>query len=1074
MSEVHVVHRFLSRLKELGWKFVEGRCPSRGVTVSDPILDRVFDESFRRLNWRVLETEGLGDRVDVVLTKVRDLLRKSEPHEVLEFLRRGVYVREGGKSARVVLIDYENVENNEFLACPEVSFPGERGRVRPDVVLYVNGIPLVVVEVKDPLRLGERAIEEGYNQLRRYERQYPELFKYVQVGVVYTDEVGSVYMPMSSVLGGGDRWYGRWRDEGGKYDIFDLLDRARFLEVLRWFVFYKGQRKDQKVVPRYNQYWATYKAVKRAREYLLGNDYRNRGLIWHWQGSGKTYIMFYIAYQFFHRFLERDPLVFFIVDRRELQRQLYDEFIKDLYAPHFQEYVRVVESIDELRSILRDIAERETSGRAAGRGVFIVLVQKFRPDEFKNVKPIKKKEVLILLDEAHRSVYGVLGATLNRLFPNAVKFAFTGTPVMRYERNTFEYFSYPRDGELYLDKYFIADSIKDGYTVPLRYQVVQEIGDLRINVSEREIKELLERWVQIVKEVSGKNIEEVSSLDDAVEEGIVTVEEIRHRLNRIKVFLENPERLRRIAEYIAERIEEDTEAFRFKAIVVTASRLACVRMKRALDEALSRRFGEEAKKWSEVVMTYTNNDPEEIQSYMEEMLKRWRGPEGLRAWEEANRRIQERFKDGEDPRILIVTDMLITGFDFPRLKVMYLDKPLFEHRLLQAIARVNRPYRSGDVEKQFGLVIDFVGLLEHVKEALARYELLDNVTLSDLFETSINRVTEALRQLDALIRDIKRRLLDGVRIGVHEVKIDIDSLVSRLSDEDVYEELRQAALFLAMGFDSDVNVSRLVSDMRRAFSLYRALGAYPEKEKFRADIAILHKLYMGIMYHVKGLRLPNGFWSDLINLIHKKTIIPEIGVVDEVTLEPSIFDELLRHVKMIRSFLHSPKAMYTTVDVLLTLKGSLRDKLSNPVYRIIYERLKELEEEWRSSKSVSLAMIDRLKELLSELARYERERREKNLPERLVYDVKEFISRQYKIHVEKLVNTEQVLQRIVNRYMSVPVSTFYEQDRKELRLALLKDLFKILSMKEVEVQQIAHALADYIESEVVYELRRNR
>jgi type I restriction enzyme R subunit len=1074
MSEVHTADQFLNRLEELGWRFVRGRCPSRGVTFSDPILDRVFDESFRRLNWRVLETEGLGDRVDAVLAKVRDLLRRSEPHEVLEFLRRGVYVREGGKSVRVFLIDYENVENNEFLACPEVSFPGEGGRVRPDVVLYVNGIPLVVVEVKDPLRLGERAIEEGYNQLRRYERQYPELFKYVQVGVVYTDEVGSVYMPMSSLYRGGDRWFGRWRDEGGKYDIFGLLDRARFLEVLRWFVFYKGQRKDQKVVPRYNQYWATYKAVKRAREYLLGNDYRNRGLIWHWQGSGKTYIMFYIAYQFFHRFLERDPLVFFVVDRRELQRQLYDEFIKDLYAPHFQEYVKTVESIDELRSILRGIAERESSGRAAGRGVFIVLVQKFRPDEFKDVKPIKKKEVLILLDEAHRSVYGVLGATLNRLFPNAVKFAFTGTPVMRYERNTFEHFSYPKAGEPYLDKYFIADSIKDGYTVPLRYQVVQEIGDLRINVSEREIKELLERWVQIVEEVSGKNVEEVSSLDDAVEEGIVTVEEIRHRLNRIKVFLENPERLRRIVEYIAERIYEDTEAFRFKAIVVTASRLACVRMKRALDEALSRRFGEEAKKWSEVVMTYTNNDPEEIQSYMEEMLKRWRGPEGLRAWEEANWRIQERFKDGEDPRILIVTDMLITGFDFPRLKVMYLDKPLFEHRLLQAIARVNRPYRSGDVEKQFGLVIDFVGLLEHVKEALARYELLDNETLSDLFETSINRVAEALRQLDALIKDIKRRLLDGVRIGVHEVKIDIDSLVNRLSDEDVYEKLRQAALLLAMGFDSDVNVSRLVSDMRRAFSLYRALGAYPEKEKFRADIAILHKLYMGIMYHVKGLRLPNGFWSDLINLIHKKTIIPEIGVIDEVTLEPSIFDELLRHVKMIRDFSHSPKEVYAAGEVLLALKGSLRDKLSNPVYRVIYERLKELEGEWRSSRSVSRAMINRLRELLSELARYERERREKSLPERLVYDVKEFISRQYKMHVEKLVNTEQVLQKIVNRYVSVPVSTFYEQDRKELRLALLKDLFKILSMKEGDVQQIAHALADYIESEVVYELRRNR
>jgi type I restriction enzyme R subunit len=540
--------------------------------------------------------------------------------------------------------------------------------------------------------------------------------------------------------------------------------------------------------------------------------------------------------------------------------------------------------------------------------------------------------------------------------------------------------------------------------------------------------------------------------------------------------LENPERLRRIAEYIAERIEEDTEAFRFKAIVVTASRLACVRMKRALDEALSRRFGEGAKKWSEVVMTYTNNDPEEIQSYMEEMLKRWRGPEGLRAWEEANRRIQERFKDGEDPRILIVTDMLITGFDFPRLKVMYLDKPLFEHRLLQAIARVNRPYRSGDVEKQFGLVIDFVGLLEHVKEALARYEMLDGETLSDLFETSINRVTEALRQLDTLIKSIKQRLLSGVRIGVHEIKIDIDSLVSRLSGEEVYEELSQAALLLAQGYvDSEnVNVSRLVSDMKRAFSLYRALGAYPEKEKFRADIAILYKLYMGVMYHVKGLRLPNGFWSDLIGLIHRKTIIPEIGVVAEVTIKPSIVDGLLHDVKMIRSHSRSPKAVYAAGGVLLTLRGLLRGNLSNPVYRVIYERLKELEEEWRGSRSMSLAMVDRLEKLLVDLAKYEREREKKSLPERLVYDVKEFISRRYKIHVEKLENTERVIQKIVNKYMTVSVSAFYEQDRKELRVALLKDLFKILSMKEGDVQQIAYALADYIESEVMYELRRGR
>jgi len=141
---------------------------------------------------------------------------------------------------------------------------------------------------------------------------------------------------------------------------------------------------------------------------------------------------------------------------------------------------------------------------------------------------------------------------------------------------------------------------------------------------------------------------------------------------------------------------------------------------------------------------------------------------------------------------------------------------------------------------------------------------------------------------------------------------------------------------------------------------------------------------------------------------------------------------------------------------------------------VIYERLKELEEEWRNSRSLSIAMVNRLEKMLEDLVRYERKREEKSLPERLVYDVKEFIYRQYNIPVEKLENTEQVIQKIVNKYMTISVSTFYEQDKKELRLALLKDLFKILRMKEDEVQQIANALAEYIESEVIYELRRGR
>jgi type I restriction enzyme R subunit len=1065
MSEEEVVKELLEKLEGLGWRRAS-ECPTEGEVVTSPILDRVFEESFRKLNEKALINAGLGNKVSDIIRKVRDTLVGSEPHKVLEYLRGGLPpIREGKKSnsINVILINYDNIDNNVFVVCRNATFPGETGPIKPDIVLYINGIPIVVIEVKDPYRLGERAISEGYNQLLRYEREYPDLFKYVQIGVVYTSDEDSVYMPMSSVYRGRDRWYGRWRDLNGRYNIVDLLDRSRILDVLRWFIFYKGQRKDEKVIPRYNQYWATVKAVDRIVNYLEGRDDRNRGLIWQWQGSGKTYIMFYIAYQFFKRFYNRDPIVFFIVDRRELQRQLYDEFIKDIYAEYFQEYVEIVESIEKLKGILRDIKEREASGRSVTRGIYVTLVQKFRPEEFNDLQHIQKREILVLLDEAHRSLYGVLGATLNRLLPKAVKFAFTGTPVMNYERNTFNLFAYPERSEYYLDRYFIMDSIRDGYTLPLKYQVVQEIEGLRINVSLDEIKGLLDSWL--------KHASDVGSLDDLVDEVTVTKEEIKQRLNRIKVFLENENRLRQIAEYIAKRIEDDTEKFRFKAIVVTASRLACVRMKRALDEALVRRFGEEARRWSEVLMTYTNNDPEEIRNYMNELLDRWRGPEGVRDWDEVNRRIQESFKDSEYPRILIVTDMLITGFDFPRLKVMYLDKPLYEHRLLQAIARVNRPYKHDDVEKQFGLIVDFVGLMDNVKEALAKYEL-DEKTYEDLFKESITRLDTAYDELDRVIKNIKQRLLDGVKVGVHEVRLNIDELVKRVEQgRDIYGELGRAALVLAQGYANyDPGVLELMSDIRRAQYLYQALGAFEEKLRFHDDLVILNKLYNGVMHYARDAKLPEGFWRDLLKLVHEKTAIPSIELTGELTIDLNTLEDVLNRVRGLQGSLQDLEAMYVAAEALLTIRGFLGLEPANPVYEVIYERLRRLEEEWRNSRVLSREMINGLIKLMNEIISYRREREKLSLSERLMYDIKRYISNRFQVNDIKLDNTKKVIENMINNYSP---SHKYEKPIKDLRKALLMDLFKALKgVNTVDVKQVVYSLASYIESEVLRELQR--
>jgi type I restriction enzyme R subunit len=865
MSEEGVIQEFLRRLEDLGWK-KSAYCP-KIVRENAIIIDEIFEERFKRLNHKALTSEGLEDKIDAVLSKVKETLMRAEPHEFLEYLRSGLSVEESRKRVKVVLIDYENIDNNDFIICEKVRFLGEKSDI-PDVTLYINGIPLVVIEVEDPLRLGERALGEGINQLYGYEREIPWLFKYVQIGVVYTDAENSVYMPMMRDWRGKERWFGRWRDSNGNYNILDLLRRERLLDILRWFIFYKGERKDNKVIPRYNQYWATIKAVKRVTNYLEGRDARNRGLIWHWQGSGKTYTMFYIAYQFYRRFFEKDPIVFFIVDRKDLQRQLYDEFIKDIYAQYFHEYIKIIERIEDLKSILKDIKEKEINRLAISRGVYVVLIQKFRPEELEELSPIDKREIVILLDEAHRSQYGVLGATLSRVLPNTVELAFTGTPVMEYEKNTFLRFAYPSLGELFLDKYFVSDSIKDGYTLPLVYQVIQEIEDMRINVSRDEIKDLLDTWAE--------KAYEVGSLDDLVDEedekvfATITKKEIRQKLNKIKVFLENPKRLSLIAEYIAENVREDTEGFKFKAMVVVSSRLACVRMKRALDEALAKRYGEKGKKWSEVVMTYQSNErEEEIRNYLNELLSKWRGvgDKVVRDWDEVNRIIQDRFKEGEDPRILIVTDMLITGFDCPKLKVMYLDKPLFEHKLLQAIARVNRPYKTQNLIKEFGLIIDFLGLLDSVKETIVKYELLDVETYRKIFEESIHALSDVMEELKQLINEIKQKLAIGINVGNHRIELNIDSVIELMDkglDSQVYVKLINVASLLAMGYRSyDPNIIDLLAKIRRACNLYKALGAFKDKLKFHNHIIIITKLYNGVIHCAKGVWPPESFWKEL-------------------------------------------------------------------------------------------------------------------------------------------------------------------------------------------------------------------
>jgi len=403
------------------------------------------------------------------------------------------------------------------------------------------------------------------------------------------------------------------------------------------------------------QYRAAEKIVDRVQKNLRGETDKNKGLVWHWQGSGKTLTMIFAANKLYHNEALENPTIFFIVDRIELEEQLYKEFAAlDIPEPE------IIGSIPELRRMLR---HDEGKGK---RGIFITLIHKFRTEELQQLHQeliqqsktqdtiLDRKNVIAFLDEGHRTQYGLLAAQMRAILKEAFFFGFTGTPIAKKGKNTYQEFSYPPH-ENYLDKYFVTESLKDEFTVKIVYQPRLE-EDVHLK------KELLEIFWET----------EIEEIPDEARE--VVEEKVKKRLNLINAYLEGEKRIRVIAKDIAEHFKENLDG-KYKAMVVAANRKACVHYKKALDENLP-------PEYTEVVMTYDLGDETPIPEFKEELIKRYHGKEP----DDIKKEVVEKFLEEQNPKILVVTDMLLTGFDAPMVQTMYLDKPLKEHRLLQAIA----------------------------------------------------------------------------------------------------------------------------------------------------------------------------------------------------------------------------------------------------------------------------------------------------------------------------------------------------------------------------------------------------
>ncbi len=880
---------FLEKLQEKGWRFVPADELERD-SYEEPLLIPNLVRALERINGE----SGIGnEEINKVINELKLTGTGIEgAKKILNFYKFGVPVKfEKEKVVKYVQIfDFEDIENNEFIVTRQVYYQG-KDRIRTDVILYVNGIPLVDIECKNPANISESWFN-AYKQIKDYEKTVPELYKYVQIGVAAESQAR--YFPIAP-------WQEEvrtheWRNpsspsftkggQEGTDSVFEMLSPNVLLDIIKNFLFFRIELGDAtKVITRYMQYRAANKIVNRVKESIGSGPTpirpKTKGLIWHWQGSGKTLTMIFAANKLYYMRALENPTIFFIVDRIELEDQLYKEFNSlDLVKPE------VIGSVEKLKEILKFDDYRSK------RGIFIILIHKFRPEELKELQGelekvsrqketiLNRKNLVAFVDEGHRTQYGLLAAQMKAILKNAFFFALTGTPISKRGRDTYLEFSYPPE-ESYLDKYFITDSIKDGFTVKIVYQP-------RLEKEVHLKKDLLEAFLET----------EFEELPEEIKKDVE--DKVKKKLNIIKLRLEDPSRIKMIAEDIAHHFKENIDG-KFKAMVVAGSRKACEIYKRELDQHFP-------KEYTDIEMTFTDRDRPEILQYFSDKKIRHGGKD----YSEIRKDEVEKFKEEEFPKILIVTDMLLTGFDAPVLQVMYLDKLLKEHRLLQAVARTNRPFKD---LKEAGIVIDYVGILKEFKRAFEMYneEEIKGALYSydDIREEFISLTEEILAMLREIPKSFERNSL-------------LQAIEVLTSDEEKEKEF----------------VERY-KNLRKTFEL---LGPNEVKLQYLKDYKWISAIYV---YYMKMV-IQKPAYEEYVQRYYDKTVkfVHETTEIERLEKElPTIaFDQA--YLEKLKEKVKDRKEK--AANILFTLnRFVLVDRHRNPVYESLVEKVERLLEMWR-------------------------------------------------------------------------------------------------------------------------------
>ena len=877
-ESVTVQEPIIKYADEIGWHPVsKSDALSLRKGESGTLFYRILEDKLLELNKGVVTPENVTE----IIHRIEAVRNNIEGNaEILSWMRgeQTVYDENEKRRRNVTVIDFDRPERNLFQVTDEWQFTNGLEANRADVMFLINGLPVAIVETKSSKKT--EGMEEALIQIREYHHETPEMLTAPQVFDI-THLIDFYYGATWSLK---RKNVFNWKDEeAGNFEkkVKAFFNQQRFLTMLKeWILFYVKNDELQKTILKQHQTRAVEKIVQRCAD-----ETKKTGLIWHTQGSGKTFTMITAARQILeNKEAFGKATVILMIDRNELEGQLsgwVERIFNELKSHDIK--IEPADSKNRLRELFK----------SDFRGLIVSMIHKFEGIP-KNI--CARSNVFVLADEAHRSLGGDLGNYLLGALPNATLIGFTGTPIDKtaYGKGTFKIFG-KEDEKGYLDKYSIAESIKDGTTLPLNYTLAP--NEIRVP------RELLEK--------------EFLSLVDA--EGVSDIDELNKILDRavkLKTFLKSADRIKKVSEFVAKHYRESVEPLGYKAFLVGVDREACAFYKKALDELLP-------PEYSMAIYTGAQHDSEKYPLVYKYQIK-----------EDEEKKARKLFpKPKTMPKIFIVTDKLLTGYDAEILYCMYLDKPMRDHVLLQAIARVNRPYEEeGDIKKPCGLVVDFVGIFEKLERALA----FD----SDVVSGVINNLDVLMKRFIELMTGQVQQYLKLTRGTIDDKAVEraIDAFVDQDKRERFYKLFKEIEMLYEI-LSPSPDLRDYMEDFGQLSVLYQIVrNAFRKKTVLYRDIA----------------KKTEQLIRDNIATYGLETTMPPVTIVDENTLKALKTKKSSDNSKVIN--------LINSIGKTVTDEGDI-----NPYLKTIGERVEVIQEAFDDRQITTRDALKKLEALINEM-----------------------------------------------------------------------------------------------------------